>query len=97
METYCSWVTIFWATFDACYTSKHPFFSGFEAEKGLHVIHACVVYTVFYGNGCHRFLTSRTPLYSNKTWLLEKSDYNLYISELFEVIYIAKGVWQPAV
>ena len=30
-------------------TSKHQFFSGFEAEKGLRVIHACVVYTPFYG------------------------------------------------
>ena len=49
MATYSSQVTIFWSIFDACYTSKHPFFSGFEAEKGLHVIHACVVYTMFYG------------------------------------------------
>ena len=41
---------IFWSIFDACYTSEHPFFSGFEAEKGLRVIHACVVHTAFYGN-----------------------------------------------
>ena len=49
MATYSSWGTIFWSIFDACYTSEHPFFSGFEAEKGLLVIHACVVYTTFYG------------------------------------------------
>ena len=51
MATYSSWGTIFWSIFDACYTSEHPFFSGFEAEKGLGVIHAWVVYTTFYGNG----------------------------------------------
>ena len=49
MATYSSLATIFWSIFDACSTSEHPFFSGFEAEKGLHVIHACVVYTLFYG------------------------------------------------
>ena len=38
-----------WSIFDACCTSEHPFFSRFNAEKGLHVIHACVVYTPFYG------------------------------------------------
>ena len=42
------WVTIFWSILDACCTSEHPFFSRFEAEKGLRVIHACVVYTPFY-------------------------------------------------
>ena len=50
MTTYSSWVTIFQSIFDACRTSKHPFFSGFEAEKGLRIIHACVVYTPFYGS-----------------------------------------------
>ena len=50
MVTYSSWVMIFKSIFDACCTSKHPFFSRFEAEKGLRVIHACVVYTPFYGN-----------------------------------------------
>ena len=49
MATYSSWVTIFWSIFDAFYASEHRFFSGFEAEKGLRVIHACVVYTPFYG------------------------------------------------
>ena len=38
-----------WSIFDACCTSEHLFFSGFEVEKGLRVIHACVVYTPFYG------------------------------------------------
>ena len=50
MATYSSWVVIVWSIFDACYTSEHPFFSGFEAEKGLRVKHACVVYTLFYGS-----------------------------------------------
>ena len=36
--------------FDACCASEHPFFSGFEAEKGLRVIHACMVYTPFYSS-----------------------------------------------
>ena len=49
MVTYSSWVTIFWSIFHACCTSVHPFFTGFEAEKGMRVIHACVVYTLFYG------------------------------------------------
>ena len=49
MAIYSSWVTIFWSIFDACCTPDHRFFSGFEAEKGLRVIHACVVYTPFYG------------------------------------------------
>ena len=50
MATYFSWVTIFWSIFDACCTSEHPFFTGFEAEKGLRFKHACVVYTPFYGS-----------------------------------------------
>ena len=50
MATYSSWVMIFWSIFDACCTSEHPCFSGFEAEKGLRVINACVVYTLFNGN-----------------------------------------------
>ena len=50
MVTYSSWVTIFWSIFDACCMYVNPFFSGFEAEKGLRVIHACVVYTAFYGS-----------------------------------------------
>ena len=63
MATYSSWGTIFWSIFDACYTSEHPFFSGFEAEKSLHVIHACVVYTEFYGN---RFAVQVSVLMTQK-------------------------------
>ena len=49
MATYSPWVMIFWSICDECCTSEHPFFSGFEAEKGLRVIYACVLYTAFYG------------------------------------------------
>ena len=49
MILYASWVTIIWSVFDACCTSKQPFSLEFDAEKGLRIIHACVVYTAFYG------------------------------------------------
>ena len=62
MATYSSWVTIFWSIFYACCTSDHLFFSGFEAEKGLRVIHACVVYTLFYGNWIFSHEKDRLPL-----------------------------------
>ena len=48
MAIYSSWGKIFWSIFDACYTFEHPFFSGFEAEKGLHVIHAVQHLTVLF-------------------------------------------------
>ena len=51
MATYSSWVTIFWSIFDAYCTSKHPFFSGFEAEK------ACVLYMPAWYT--HRFTVYR--------------------------------------
>ena len=34
MATHSSWIMIIWSIFDACCTSEHSFFSGFEAEKG---------------------------------------------------------------
>ena len=64
MATYTSWITIIWSIFDACCTSEHSFFSGFEAEKGLHVIHACVVYTAFYGRNVLVYKIQVNPIYT---------------------------------
>ena len=65
MTTYSSWVTIFWSIFYACCAPEHPFFSGFEAEKGLRVIHACVVYTPFYSISFYQLTVNPFP---NKPW-----------------------------
>ena len=67
MATYSLWVTIFWSIFDACCTSEHPFFSRFEAEKGLRVIDACVVYTPFYGSKVNSKNSTQADLQKGST------------------------------
>ena len=101
MVTYSSWITILWSIFNACCTSKHPFLSAFYAEKGLHVIHACVIYTPFYSIVCKCIQFGKLFFsFSGQNYCILNVFLNVCcissiidLIETFDIIYYLTSVW----